>query len=391
MAINFNGLATGIDTATLIQGLMEAERKPLETLQLDRDYQNARLEAYQTLGSSLDDLLTKVRNLAETEKLQGKTAAVTGESLVSVSTTTANAMEGSFQIRGFSFSQAQKSVSNGFADKSANVFGTGTIQVTVGGTSHDITIDSSNNTLEGIAAAINDANIGVRAAIINDGTTSPYRLVVSGKKAGDPASVGFSLDFSGLTGGSASNPIMTETQAASQAHIQVDGVDIYSDSNVFTDAIPGVTFTLDQADGGATSATLTVTPDTNGTKQKIKDFVDSYNKIMTFVSSQSAKGDKQAGVLAGDAGMNSVKRRLQNLLTSVVETGGRFQSLADLGLETQRDGTLQIDDSQLTEAISTDLDSVVTLLSGNGTTEGIAQIFATALEGMTDSTNGFLA
>ncbi|RMF44522.1 MAG: hypothetical protein D6751_08960 [Deltaproteobacteria bacterium] len=391
MAINFNGLATGIDTASLIQGLMEAERQPLETLQLDRDYQSARLEAYKTLGSALDDLLVKAGKLADTDTLQGRKTATTGESLVTVSNTAATAMEGSYQIKGYSFAQAQKSVSNGFADQAANSFGTGTLTVTVGGTSHDITIDSGNNSLEGIAAAINEANIGVRAAIINDGTTSPYRLVVSGTTAGDPADVGFSFDFSGLSGGTYANPVMTETQAASQAHIQVDGIDIYSDSNVFTDAIPGVTFTLDQADNGATTSTLSVTLDTDGAKQKIKDFVSSYNKIMTFVSSQSAGEGKSAGLLAGDAGMNSIKRRLQNLLTSVVNTGGTYQSLADLGLETQRDGTLEINDSQLSNALTTDIDSVTSLLAGNGTVEGIAQIFETALEGMTDSSNGFLA
>ncbi len=391
MAINFNGLATGIDTQTLVQGLMEAERKPLESLQLDRKYQNARLDAYRTLDDSLSELLDKVRDLAATDKLQARKAEVAGDPLVSVTTTTSSAIAGSYQIKSFSFAQVEKDISQGYADKTAASFGTGTISITIGGVGNTITIDSSNNSLEGIVSAINGANLDVTAAIINDGTASPYRLVVSGKKAGDPATVGFSIDFSGLTGGSYANPVMTETQQASQAHIQVDGVDIYSDSNAFTDAIPGVTFTLDQADGGVTSATLTVTPDLDATKQKIKDFVTSYNKIMTFVSSQSAKDGKQAGILAGDAGMNGIKRRLQNLLTTIVDTGGTFRSLADLGLETQRDGTLVVDDTQLSDAVDRDLESVVTLLAGNDSVEGIAKAFQTALEGMTDATNGFLA
>ncbi|TYP00172.1 flagellar hook-associated protein 2 [Geothermobacter ehrlichii] len=390
MTINFNGLATGIDTASLIDGLMEVERKPVETLKLDRDYQNARLDAYKTLGNALTELLGKVRDLAKADDLQGRKSQVTGEPLVSVSTTTSSAMEGSYQIKSFSFAQVEKDISQGYADKTAASFGTGTITVTVGGVSHDITIDSTNNSLEGIVGAINDANLGIMAAIINDGTTSPYRLVVSGKTAGDPADVGFDIDFSGLTGGSYANPVLTETQQASQAHVQVDGVDIYSNSNVFTDAIPGVTFSVDQADGGATTATLTVTIDRDATKNKIKSFVDSYNKIMTFVSSQSAKDGQNAGVLAGDAGMNSIKRRLQNLLTTVVDTGGSFQSLADLGLETQRDGTLVVDDTQLSDAIDRDLDSIVSLLAGNDTTEGIATKFETTLESLTDDSTGFL-
>ncbi|PNU21166.1 hypothetical protein C2E25_03785 [Geothermobacter hydrogeniphilus] len=394
MTINFNGLATGIDTTTLIEGIMAADRKPIDRLKSDKEYQSARLDAYGVLSGSLDKLLTDVKALNSSDNLLAKKASFTGESLVTATTTTKDAIEGSYQIRSYSFAQVEKDVSQGYADKTATSFGTGTLVITTGTTmpvSHNITIDSSNNSLEGIVKAINDAGIGVKAAIINDGTSTPYRLVVSGTKAGAPADVGFTIDVSGLTGGSYANPIFTETQQASQAHISVDGVDLYSNSNVFTDAIPGTTLTLDKADNGATVSTMTIIQDKDVVKGKIQNFVNSYNQIMTFVSSQSAKDGKTAGLLAGDSGMNTIKRHLQNILTNMVDTGGNFKSLAELGLETQRDGTLVLNNGTLDNALATDLNGVVSLLSGNGTKDGISGQFESYLKAMTDSREGFLA
>ena len=112
---------------------------------------------------------------------------------------------------------------------------------------------------------------------------------------------------------------------------------------------------------------------------------------MAFISSQSVIDGSSGGVLGGDSGMNTVKRRLQNLLTTMVGNSGSLSTLSQLGLETQRDGTITLDDTTLTDAIKNDLDSVEKLLVGDDDSEGIAVKFQDYLEGITDSSDGFLA
>ncbi len=122
----------------------------------------------------------------------------------------------------------------------------GTLSLTVGDADPvEIAIDAENNSLEGMMQAINDADAGVTASIINDGTSSPYRLVLTA----DEVAQAVTLDTSGLAGGTYANPAFTETQTGQKAHVRVDGIDIYGTANSVKEAIPGVTLDLDQGGG----------------------------------------------------------------------------------------------------------------------------------------------
>jgi flagellar hook-associated protein 2 len=112
--------------------------------------------------------------------------------------------------------------------------------------------------------------------------------------------------------------------------------------------------------------------------------VSAYNDIINFLDEQ-----KEAG-WGHDSGFRSAKRRLQNLLVTSVNGSGNIQSLSQLGLETQRDGTLTIDSSTLETAISTDLESIEKLLAGEDGVEGISSQFISYLEDITDSVDGLL-
>lgn len=392
MAISFSGLASGMDTSSLIDSLMAVERQPIDRLNTEKSYQNAKLDGYNTFNSGLTDLLSKIKNLDTAEELSPKTGTVTGEALVSASTTS-SALGGTYQIKSYSMAAVEKDVSQGYASRSDPSFGTGTLTLTIGTTSpqsFDITIDSSNNSLEGIAEAINAAATGVKATIINDGTGTPYRLALTGEKAGDPSEVGFTLDASGLSGGSYANPAFIETQPASQAHIQVDGIDLYSNSNTFSDGIPGVSLTLEKADAGATTADLTISDDTGTLQKNLQAFVTSYNTVVSFVTSQSANDTKGAGLLVGDPFLNSVKRKLQDLITTQFKGNGSYQTLSELGLETQKDGTLVLNSSTFDAAASADFTGVSNLLAGDGQTSGVAASFEDYLNSVTDPIDGLV-
>ncbi|WP_456384399.1 flagellar filament capping protein FliD [Desulfolithobacter sp.] len=387
MTISFGGLATGLDTNGIIDAIMNVERQPLVRLEKDKTWLNNRLSAFSELDSKLNTFLDAISDLGNPEALAKRSVSLSSSDYFSA-TVSSEALAGtSYQVEVLSIAQVQKTVSDaGFADKTSNTFGTGTLSLTVGATTTNVDITTANNSLEGIMQAINDAGLGVTASIINDGTASPYRLMLTGDNVG----TSFSLDASGLTGGTDILGTFTDTQTATQAHIQVDGIDIYSDSNTVSGAIPGVTLDLAQTSIGTTTK-VDIALSKTKIQATIESFAKGYNEVVQFITGQSTMGDTTPGVLAGDAGINSIKRHLQNMLTEPYANGGIFTTLSELGFETQKDGTVVVNKDKLSSAIDNNLDSVISLLAGDDGQGGLAKNFQDYLESMTDSTNGMLA
>ncbi len=397
MAIQFGGLATGLDTNSIVESLMQVERMPLERLNVDKTWQSNRLKALQEFDTKLKSFLGSVETLADREQYFKNTVTTSSDDFFTATATNDAPAGTNYQVQVESLAQVQKSYSNavdgsgddiGFSSREDAILGTGAVVVTVAGTEHTIELTEENNSLQGLMQAINDADIGVSAAIVNDGTASPYRLTLTGSSVDNA----FSLDTSGLSGGSESFAAFETTQAASQAHVIVDGLDIYSTSNTVTDAIPGVTLNLLKAES-ATQTSLAIASDESAVDTNLKSFVAAYNAVVSFVHSQSVVGESKGGILGGDSGLNAVKRRLQNLLTtSVNQPGSPLQTLSELGLETQKDGTLILNSEKLSEARTQNYDSLVNLLAGDGDQmEGIASQFQGYLESLTDSRDGLYA
>lgn len=380
MAITFGGLATGMDTDTIVTELMKIERAPINRLEKDKAYFTNRQTAFSDLESKLGDFLTKAEAIDTATEL--RTPSLTsGSDQYFKATGNSTAAIGSYQIEVLALAQLQKDVSQGYTDKTSSTFGTGSLSLTVSGTPTSITIDATNNSLEGIAQAINDAAAGVTATIINDGTTTPYRLVLSGDTVSDT----FTLDASGLTGGTDANPTMTNTQPAQQAHIQVDNIDIYGDTNSIKDAIPGVTLELLRADS-TIATTLGVSTDESKTKSLIQEFVDGYNDVINYIASQS---DADWG---SDSAFRMVKRKMQDLLTANQSGGsGSFTTFSELGFETQRDGTISISSTIMDKALNDDFNGVVSLLAGETGVDGLLKGFKDYLDVATDFTDGIAA
>ncbi len=477
MSITFGGLATGLDTNAIVDQLMALERHPITRLESDKSWLQSRQAAYATLDAKMTGFLASIDKLGSSDELRQKSVSSSNEDFFSV-TSSVEALPGaSYQVEVVSLAQVQKNVSQGYADKTASIDGLGDLILSIGDNDPvTISIDESNNSLEGLMQAINDADAGVNASIINDGTDTPYRLVLTGENVattfslesvpadtplynGDltaalqvggysaPAAQYFgagtietdrgNVDISGanslndivaaintihnnveaevvddgnggfrinmirgtlsavnLSGGSGEPVVdilaLTETQAASQAHIRVDNIDIYSDSNTLSEAIPGLTLDLNTAEEG-TLTSVSVSLDEDAIKSQVQSFVKGYNNVMSFISSQSTKNGSAGGVLGGDSGINTVKRRLQSMLTTIVDNTGNFAALSQLGLETQNDGTILLDDAILTDAIQNNLDSVEKLLVGEDEKDGVAVKFQNYLEGMTDSRDGLFA
>ena len=384
MTIQFGGLATGLDTSSIIDQLMDLERRPLTLLEKDKTWLNSRLQAFTELDTKLKSFADSITNLGDANTLLQRSIRQSSDALLTARVDS-NAQAGaSYQVEVVSLAQVQKSVSAGVASKTDAVFGTGTLSLTLDGTPHTIDVGDGQNSLTGIMNAINTADLGVTASIINDGSATPFRLVLTGN---DPAK-SFTLDATGLSGGIVLN-LGAPVQQATRAHIRVDTIDIYSDSNTLTEAIPGVSLDLTRAEVG-TLTSLNVGIDRDSIKATIEGFAKGYNEVVGFITSQSTMNGAKGGVLGGDSGISTIKRRLQTMLTQPLATSGVFTALSQLGFETQKDGTLKVNEKTLNAAIDGNLDSVTSLLAGENGVDGIAGQFQDYLGSLTDSVSGLL-
>lgn len=379
-SINFGGLASGIDTGSIVEALMEIERQPLERLESDKEYFSSRQDAFDTLDTKLKTLLEKFEDIDSSSEVRAYSASATSEEYFSVSAS-GTALPGSYNIEVQSLARQQKDVSDGsYASRSEANFTSGTL--TIGTT--DIVID--NDSLDSLVDKINQANTGdnatgVAASILQDG--NGFRLVLTG----EDASNAFSATITGGTTANGYDPLaFSTTQTQSLASIVVDGITVTSGSNVFEDVIPGVSLTVnkEQETAGETTV-MTVAEDVDAVKTKFKDMVTAYNAVIDYISDQK---DSDWG---NDSGLKAVKRNLQKMLTSQVATGGNLTTLSQIGLETQSDGTLSIDNTVLEEAISENMNDLDTLLAGGEGIEGIASMFNTYLEATTDRADGLAA
>ena len=371
-SVTFSGLASGMDTDSIIEALMEIEREPVESLENDIEYYEAETAAYAELNELMEDLLDAVEGMDTVNELSTRSASSSDEGLLQASATS-SAAEGTYHIEVVSLAETQKDVSaEGFADSDS---------ITLSGslTIGETTIDYADVTLEELVSMINEADTGLQASILNDGTENGYRLRLSGEEAG------VSTEISGT--GSIAMDTATDghTYSASQAHIVIDNVDIYSTSNTITDVIPGVTLDLIDADSES-SLTLNVATDTDAIEDTISSFVTAYNAIIDWTEEQS---DSDWG---SDSNIRSVKQKMQSFLATRIEGSGSYSSLIDLGIETDyQTGRISLDSDSLNEALDTDLESVLALFAGSNSSDGVADIMADYFDVQTDRFDGIYA
>lgn len=368
MAITLGGLATGMDTNALVTELMKAQRQPIKRLENDRNFQKTRLTAFTDFDKKLKDLLGKAEAMETSQKFLANKATQSSQEFFTV-TASSTATPGAYNVEVVSLARQEKEVAAGVAEGFTSAGG----ELTINGKTVNIAADS---TLGQIRDAINGtAGIGVSASIINDGTGSPYRLVFTATQAGANG-----VDISANT-----TELAFTSQPGSLAQIKVDGIDIFRTSNTINDAIAGVTFDLVKGNSPGETTSLKVDTDQSAVKQKITDFIKSFNDIVNFVNAQK---DASWG---RDSGLQAPKSRLQSLLTTAVGGSNALQTLSGLGFATQKDGTLKTDDTKLSNALKDNLSGVTTLLAGGGGVEGITAKFKTYLKGITSSVDGLLS
>jgi flagellar hook-associated protein 2 len=387
--ITFGGLATGLDTNSIIAQLTALERRrAVDLLTIQKGEAQATQAALQGFNSKLATFLSAVGGLRDSTSTISRTATSSATSILT-STAGSGALKGSTAVTVHQLARGSIATSSttGLTSEAATIAsGAGTFQFKVGdGDTQSISIDGTT-TLAQLATSINDLGAGVSASVVNIGTTATpdFRLRIG--SLGTGTSNDLTIVNDGTTLG------IGVTQTAQNASLSVSGfADPFTrESNVVGDVIPGVTLSLLQEG----DATVTVSADTAGTAAKVKAVVDAFNDLRTFVDANSqieqddSSSDREVvlGPLALDTTVRTILSGIHSNLSGVVEDlNGDYSLLAEIGVTSQREGTLAFDAAKLTSALGSDEQGVAELFAGSGLVGGVFDRLHTFVSGVTGS------
>ncbi len=395
--------SSGLDVNGIVSQLMAVEQLPITQMDNKVTSYQAQLSAYGTIKGAVSSFQTAVQGLSTTAQF-GSLLATPSDPTVFTANASSIAKPGNYTLEVSSLAQSQQLVAAGKADSTTAIgtgvtttinFDFGTISggsltafdpnTNTGGTYsgasftssgnpvNSITIDSSNNTLQGIRDAINAANVGVTATIVNDGSSNPYRLSLSSDNLG----VGNSMKIS-VSGDSAVSNLLandpagtqnlSQTITAANANLKVNGLAVSKPSNSISDVIQGVTLTLTNKTTSPVS--LTVANDSSSMSTAIGSFVKAYNDLYTNLKTLSAydPATQLGAVLQGDSTVRTLQTQLRSMMSaSTGDSSNTLRTLTDLGVTFQLDGTLSVDQTKLGSAMTNHFGDIATMFtSANG-------------------------
>ena len=397
------GIGSGLDVNSIVTQLIAVEQQPLAALALKEATFQSRLAGLGSIKGALTALQTVAATLAGSGTAQFR--AVSSDASFLSSSASSSAVTGSYSVAVSQLAQAQKLIAAGQTGTTDAIgagaattltFSFGTIAggtLSTGGiyAGADFTADtgklpltvvigSANNTLAGIRDAINAADGGVTASIVNDGSGTPYRLALSVDDSGAASSL--KIDVSGeaaigtlLAYDPEGTQNLSQTQASKNALLTIDGVPITSPDNSVADAIQGVTLTLAKITSG-TPVTVTVARDANTLTQTVAAFVNAYNGLNNALASMTGKG----APLQGNIGALSLQRQVRNSIGGAQVPGSALSVLSQIGVAFQKDGSLKFDATVLGAATASNPDAVSALVAAAGSRLGAV---ATSMLGST--------
>lgn len=354
----FGGLSSGIDSSTIIDGLTKLNQSRIDNLKAKQDKITLRQNTFSALGTQLADVQTALGKLGRSVAgaFDGRKATGSDDTLLTASAGSSST-PGTYSLTVTGLAQSQAVASGGFADPGTQLK-QGTFAFRVGsGETTTVTLGPSNATLQGLADSINNAGGDLKASIINDGSAAPYRLLLTSTKSGAANTISVT---NGLTTGDGADidPLQSTITPAADATVQLGtgagAITIRSDTNRVNNVLPGVTLNLTKADP-TKPVTVTIANDTAAAKSAVQDFVDSYNKVVDFVTARTGYdgGTNQAGVLLGNSEIQNLQSDLAAALTSAVPgVKSAANRLSTVGVTLDEKGKLTVDSAKLDKVLS---------------------------------------
>ncbi len=371
--IRFSGMASGLPP-NIVDQIMEAERIPVKTMEASK----AKEEGKQKLVGDLETKITDItKNITELVGIRGftNTKLTSGDPNIIDGTVDPNtAVTGQWQVEVVQLAQKPGALSNSFPDKDKTQIGVGYLRFETPEGRKDVYINAQNSTLDGVAKAINSAGVGLRAMVMNDrkDADNPYRLMVSGVQPGNDNQVNFPVVY--LLDGD-QDMYFDEARPAQNAKVKVDGFEVEVPDNIVNDLIPGVTLDLKQQAPGR-AVRLNVKEDTEVISGKIKSFVDAYNAALGFIQDQhklqkGQDGKERLGPLGGDGLVRTIESTLRSVILSPqMGLGSDITRIGDLGIEFNRNGTLNFNQERFNKVLQGNPQGVANFLRGDGTKVG---------------------
>jgi flagellar hook-associated protein 2 len=385
--VTSTGLGSGLNINSIVQSLVSADGAPQQTLLTNQQTKiNTQVSAYGTLAASVSAVEAALAALSTPQQFEGTTATV-GDTTLASATTDSTATAGNYSLLVQQLATGSQLESSASVANSNTTIGTGTLVFTVGSNTFTVAATSSNDTLAGIASAINQAGAGagVSASLVtaNDGV----RLVLNSATTGAANALtvketdgGTGLSTLTYDPTSSSTTQLKSLQGAQDAIVQLNGNAHNSASNVVTGLLTGVTLNLTKASTGTTTTTLTVSADPAAAETAVQTFISSYNSLQQTITSLSGYDSStgSAGALLGDPLLNNLVNQVNQAIdaTATMPAGSPFNSLAQIGITANTDGTLSSNDATLGAAFTNNFSAVAQLFSGTG---GIATQLNNAL------------
>jgi len=386
------GVGSGLDVSSIVSKLMSVERRPLALMDAQITDSQSKISAYGTLKGALSGVQSSLAGLRSAAGFRTLSASVSDAALLTTSVGS-NAVAGNYSVEVTKLAQAHKLASSGFATASDAVgtglltfdFGTfdGASFTSSGSGAKTVTIAAGQSSLAGIRDAINAASIGVTATIVNDGSASGNRLVLTSNATGAASSLkitvtdadGNATDASGLSqlaydpAGSAGNgKNLSQSVAAQDAELTIDGITMHKPTNTVSDAIQGVTLNLLKTNSGA-PASLAVSSNTGAVTALVVGFVNAYNALQNTLGNLTSydSAQQKASVLTGDGAVRLIQTQLRSILGASLPVGG-YRTLSQAGVAFKTDGTLSLDTAKLDTALRANPTAVTQLFAALGTT-----------------------
>ena len=365
----------GFDVASTVTQIQASEQAIESPWKSQLSALKAQDTVFTSLGSDLSTLTTSLQALTD---FQGVFAEKQGSSsntdLLSLTAADATAVAGSHTVVINSLAQTSSEVSSAISNASDTLSGSVTIQ------GQEFDIDSSNNTLSTLSAAINAADIGVKASVITDSSGSRLSLV-----SGTSGAAGQLTVTSSLSGASSGAIAFQVGQTGKDASLTVDGVSVTSPSNTVSNAISGVTFQLLGASAG-TEVQVEITNDNTAIATAMNSFVTAYNAVIKDINTQEGKDSSgNAEPLYGNPTLAMIQSQLTGSLFGGVASGS-INNITQLGIGMNDDGTLTLNADTLNSALNSNFSDVTGFLQNSGS---FGQTMATTLNNLgTQAPNG---
>lgn len=355
-AVTFSGLSSGIDSASLIDQLVAAEKSSASTYTSQQQTLSTQKSVVDSLKSAMSSLGSLAADMKLPSSLAMRTATASDSHLSVAVSGTADA--GTHTIRVNQVATAQVQTSNTFSSSStAGVAGSGALTITTGSTTANVSYDATDS-LTSIASKINDAKAGVSASVLYDGTN--YRIVLNSQATGSAGAPQITDTGSSL---GLSDPANI-TVPAKDAQLTVDGVDITRSKNVIDDALPGVTLTVNSAAAATEGPTnVVVANDVAGLTTKLQTFVTDYNNVMHSLNMQltyNANASSQAA-LFGDSTLRQLKAAMSTLATNKYGS----MNIDSIGLSIDKDGMMTLDSDKLSTTLATSPTAITDFFTAN--------------------------